>query len=575
MFTITKLVIQNFLPYREKQTLSLTKEGIVRVEGKNLDDPSADSNMVGKSAILDAISWVLYKKTLRGVSGDEVIHRKSGENCRVAVCFESERAPYQAIRYRKHSLHRNGFRLLSGNPLHDISHRHGEETQKTLERILGCSFPVFVNSVVFGGAKPFASLSDAEQKKVLESFLNFEQIDRALKITKGRLSANKERLQETQIEVERQKGKCHTSRANFAHALSDARQAARRREDFQKNIDALYRRVSKLGKASRAGEIKERMARLNRSEQISTRSYDQTSRRVDVLRDTLQRIKQDARYNATCSSCGQAIPRRFIKALRHKESITRRRLEHEQIRCDQLEEKAKEARRKLDAAKENLEEERRRDYQIEILETRIQELKEMQSHISQKEPSVVSYSNSVQRLLRLDRKQAKLIRTIRGLKFWEVGFGNQGIKATIVREALPALNSKLQEYSSKIFGEDVHLKFLPAKTTKAGDERELFHVSYTAKRGGASYLAESTGGRRRVDICVLLVFAWFSRTCNLLLVDELLDGLDNTGRLSVLSILERLRGTVLVISHRKDIKNEIGKVWTVIKRNGQSTVEII
>lgn len=579
MFTITKLVIQNFLPYREKQTLTLSREGIVRVEGKNLDDPSADSNMVGKSAILDAICWVLYKKTLRGVTGNEVVHRKTGKDCRVAIYFYSEGVHYQAVRYRKHTIRRNDFRLLSGNPLHDISHRHGEETQKALERILGCSFSVFVNSVVFGGAKPFASLSDAEQKKVLESFLNFEQIDRALKVTKGEIHDGKARLQESQIKVEREKGSCNTYRANYLNALSSTRQAVKRRRDYQKNIDDLYQRLSKLRKHSSPSQ--RGADRANAAAAKESQNLDESSGRFDFLRRTLQASRDDLKRARTlasyCNNCGQLVSHkartRYLHKLQHKCDLIAEKLERAQSVYRKSLKAAEKADRRVEDFKEDFEKERRRDFQVEILESRIVELREMQSHISQKEPSIEDYSNSVKKFLRTAYRWRRLEVLLRGLKFWEVGFGNQGIKAKIVRESLPALNSKLKEYSSKVFGEDVHLKFLPSKQTKSGDERELFHVSYTAQRGGASYLAESTGGRRRVDICVLLVFAWFSRTCNLLLVDELLDGLDNTGRTSVLSILGRLRGTVLVISHRKDIKNEIGKVWTVTKEGECSRIQ--
>ena len=73
-----------------------------------------------------------------------------------------------------------------------------------------------------------------------------------------------------------------------------------------------------------------------------------------------------------------------------------------------------------------------------------------------------------------------------------------------------------------------------------------------------------------MDICVLLCFAWLSRTADILLIDELLDGLDETGRETVLGILAELRGTVLVISHRRELRARIGKVWTIEKRGGFS-----
>ena len=159
------------------------------------------------------------------------------------------------------------------------------------------------------------------------------------------------------------------------------------------------------------------------------------------------------------------------------------------------------------------------------------------------------------------------------MAFWEVGFGNRGVKTLIMKQLLPSLNQKLKEYGQEIFQSKVELEFRLNKKTKRGDNRELLHLHYQSKRNSPSYVGESSGGRRRVDICVLLVFAWLARVSNLLLVDELLDGLDDAGRESVLAILARQRGTILVISHERDLKSKIGKVWTVTKQDGASTLE--
>lgn len=184
------------------------------------------------------------------------------------------------------------------------------------------------------------------------------------------------------------------------------------------------------------------------------------------------------------------------------------------------------------------------------------------------------YGRALSRYLVQSQKKVELQKKIKALEFWRIGFGNSGVKTLVLREVLPSMNKKLKEYSEHMFQTPVELEFRANKQTKKGADRELFHLHYKSRFNSASYLGESTGGRRRIDICVLLVFSWLARAANILLVDELLDGLDDAGRESVLHILAQQRGTVLVISHERELKNRIGKVWTVTKKNGVSRLEM-
>jgi len=185
----------------------------------------------------------------------------------------------------------------------------------------------------------------------------------------------------------------------------------------------------------------------------------------------------------------------------------------------------------------------------------------------------LKYSKSMSRFLVSQFEKKSLDQRIKDLQFWVAGFGNQGVKALVVREALPAMNKKLNEYAQEIYNGTVEMKFEPTRRTKSGEERELFHLRYKSKFGSSSYDGESTGGRKRVDVCILLVFSWISSVCNILLVDELLDSIDSSGREAILRILSGLRGTVLVVTHEKELKAKFEKVWTVVKRKGVSHLE--
>lgn len=582
MIEFRRLMMHNFMSYRGTQVVPLSKQGIVRIEGRNLDE-NADSNMAGKSTIIEALVWCLYGRTIRGLKHDGVVNRFVRNNCFVHAVFHIAGKTYSVRRYRKHKKQGNRLRVWAQGSL--ISHRHEAETQSRLESLLGCDLQAFSNSVVFGGVRAFASMSDAEQKKILESFLHFDKFDAALKRTKDGIAESQENLASIRVEVEKERGEANrlrerldTLRESETIFLEKARKEVRKAraaldelskpekislEEVNAAEEKLERRISKLSAAKeKSRELKHRLRGL--------------TERVNNRRKMIGK---------PCPACGQDVSDDSLSSL--LKHIRRDRLILVENRCEllrtigKLETRTEYGRRRLKRLRKlqagmiayiDRREELEGRYRNCTSEYR--KLLSSSSSLSIRAAKTsIQYSRAVSRMLVSVRKISMLEGHIKDLEFWETGFGNKGIKSLIIREALPSLNSKLKEYTDRIFGGSAELLFVPTKETQSGGERELFNVRYSARRGGSSYLSESTGGRRRVDICILLVFSWLSRTSNLLLIDELLDGLDETGRNTVLDILSTLRGTILTITHKKDLKSQIGKVWTITKKNGVSRLE--
>jgi DNA repair exonuclease SbcCD ATPase subunit len=555
--------MRNFMVYA-RQTVYLENQGVIRIEGRNLDDPSAESNMVGKSTIIEAICWVLFEKTIRGLRDDSIISSFAGKNCLVSFSFNSDKSNFRVTRYRKHFHYHNGLRLFQNGQ--ELTYRHKAETQKKLEEV--CQFLdyiTFLNSVIFGGAKSFASMSDAEQKKILESFLHFELVDSALVRTKQRLASASETLQSLELKIEEQRGTVREFKAKIKSADEFEARVEEERAQIKTELANLGRAKSWASKIKQAEKITESLQR----------KYIAAKEKSTLLGNGLSKMKEllknkKALIGNPCPICGAIVRRRTLGAyLRHlkaefkehrrKLKITNRRVSQYNGRYIWSLAELKRLETKQNTQRDSI---ARRI----TLEERLAGL----LGITDRSSDDYEYSKSVSQLLIMLRQKAKLEREQKDLEFWTIGFGNTGIKSIIIKKALPWLNNKLSEYASQIFGEPTNLRFSASKGLKSGEERELFHVEYGNNTG---YIGESSGGRKRIDICVLLTFASLSRVSNLLLVDELLDGLDSIGREIVLEILASLRGTVICISHSKDVKSHIGKVWTVVKKNGVSKLE--
>ena len=74
-----KLTIQNFMSIRNI-VLDLQDRGLVLIKGKNCDNPDLNNNGSGKSSMIEAIVYALYGRTLRGVRGDAIVHKKPKKN---------------------------------------------------------------------------------------------------------------------------------------------------------------------------------------------------------------------------------------------------------------------------------------------------------------------------------------------------------------------------------------------------------------------------------------------------------------------------------------------------------------
>lgn len=542
--------------------------------------------MAGKSSIMEALVWCLFGKLLRGLErADDVVNRKARRDCSVFVSFLGSGSTFSVQRYRKHQKFQNRLRLFRGEQ--PLSFRHEADTQKKLEEILGCDFSAFVNSTVFGGfdgsRKQFAKLTDAEQKKVLDSFLKFEKFELALKRTKRILADSRELCTKTQLEIEKQRGVVLSLKERVSTLKASVRIFRERASEDRRK---LRKRLAQL-KLPKITVTEEMAEKANEEWQDLVSQVSSLEVKLHAGRKKLAEIDYQIRdrkglEGKRCPFCKAVITTRTIKQFRLHVKVDRskivdrlriltvklhrknRRLKHGRERLKRLTEKRRTELSDLTIIKGKREE----------LETRLERMVAPTPFSTEIESSSIDYSRATSRLLVSEYKNQSLIARIKDLEFWERGFGNKGVKTLIVREALPSMNNKLSEYAHEILDPGVEIEFKPSKQNSKGEARELFYLHYRSPRNANTYLGESSGGRRRIDICVLLVFSWMARICNLLLVDELLDGLDDTGRETVLDILSRRGGTVLIITHERELKSKLEKVWTVRKKKGISKIEV-
>ena len=94
--------MRNFISIgNQLQEVSLSRDGLTLILGENLDVGGASSrNGVGKSSLLQAISFGLYGIPLSNIKKDNLVNSTNGKNMVVNIEFEKDGNKYRLERGR-------------------------------------------------------------------------------------------------------------------------------------------------------------------------------------------------------------------------------------------------------------------------------------------------------------------------------------------------------------------------------------------------------------------------------------------------------------------------------------------
>lgn len=178
-----ELKLSNFLSYgADPQILDFTQFHVACLSGKNGQ---------GKSALLDAITWVLWgeaRKSSGGHKPDDELLRIGARRMQVELVFDVESVRYRVMRaYSRSATGKTSkaemeIQVLDaeggeGRPVTQSSIR---ESQHYLNEILGLDYHTFINSAFLlqGRSDEFTKKKPSERKDILGRILNLSKYDR-------------------------------------------------------------------------------------------------------------------------------------------------------------------------------------------------------------------------------------------------------------------------------------------------------------------------------------------------------------------------------------------------------------
>lgn len=173
-----QLTIKNFLSYGdEPQTIHLDINSIISFTGNNGH---------GKSALLEAITWALWGQARRGQGvskSDDMIMHLGSQSMFVTLEIRVKNDHYKIHRTceKKHNRIFTGLELYSchDNTQTNLSSSHQKDTQLLIEKIIGISYDMFINTVYLkqGSSNEFSKKTAKERKDILCSILKIDQIE--------------------------------------------------------------------------------------------------------------------------------------------------------------------------------------------------------------------------------------------------------------------------------------------------------------------------------------------------------------------------------------------------------------
>lgn len=579
---IKNVTMKNFLSCGNvTQTVELDKNGLCLVLGDNVDmGGNGSRNGVGKSTILQAISFGLYGQSLTNIRVNNLVNNINQKNMMVSVEFDRDGKSYRIERGRKPNFFRY---IVDGKNIDEVTDdAQGEsrETQKEIDKVLGMSHTLFKHIVALNTyVEPFLNMGAGKQREIIEELLTITMLSQ-------KAENLKEMIRTTKTEIEQEELRIRTVKQGNDRIRSTMEEISRKADAWdikhQDMLNDLVLAIENLEKMDIESELQAHrdLASYNQLVTMRTqlsRDLSAKTRHLNMLKSQLSTLvtNYDKASNHECPMCGQGI--------------------HDQQHLDikkGLEEKIVE----IDAGVASEETEiRTLQGELALVEESLGTI-EKPTTVYRDLEQALNHRNTLDQLVRELEKEAAAINPYRDQKhslsgsMQEISYDhlNELIKARdhqeflfklltnkdsfirkrIIDQNLAYLNMRLGDYLEKIG--------LPHQVRFIND----LSVEISLRGQDLDFDQLSRGERTRL----ILALSWafrdiFENTMspiNLFFVDELLDsGLDQQGlegSMEVLKKMERERNkNIFVISHREELVNRVGAVLTVIKEGGFTT----
>ena len=523
---INEVEISNFYSIKNIKLAFDQHKGITLIEGNNKD--TGGSNGSGKSALIEAVVWGLFGRTIRKSTEEAMINNQERKNLVVKIRVNDD---YVIERGKKPVF------LKFTHKDKELTKDNATNTQAYIEEILGTNYKVFLASTVFGQQNniEFINSTPDDKRTIIRNFLNLDELFEMRESVKTLKSNFNQGIKGCDVLEQEHKKKINKFEANLGklNLLKD-----------QLQTDALEKAL----KYTLEDIISQERANSNSLQEIS--AIRRKLKELQREKETLVKRMSNSGAVESCRTCGQDLPEVDTKALEK---------EVEEI--------------------------------IKVIDNNLKQVKKLEKHIqeppisSQDYAKVVEYKNlekeaetyeglkkeALEDLQSVLDEKATLMSNYDIMKFWEKAFSESGIVQYVIRNILDHFNAKVNFYLSHLSQGKFFIKF---------DER--LKETITHNNHDVAYISLSGGEKKKISLAVMLglqELLKLSHNCetNIMFFDEVAENLDQDGLEGLYILLSEIKKdkSLFVITHNSYLKSlmDNSKTLTITKRNGISQIK--
>lgn len=531
-------------------------------------------NGAGKSTILDALTFALFGKTFRNINKPQLLNTITRKELVVELEFSVQSNHYKIVRGIKPTV----FEVYCNDNLVNQS-AEMRDYQEVLEKnVLKINYKSFCQVVVLGSASfvPFMQLPASQRRAIIEDLLDLQVFTTMNTLLKEKVQDNTSLIQDNENDRKIVEAKIKMVREHLKEVQSKNEQFIQEKKialaDVEKKIEE-----ARLTKSELSDVIKSKSDYLTNLGSVKNKVEKLKTLRAQMEIKTASLSKEIDFFNNhdNCPTCKQEISSEFSC-----EIVEKRENEIKEVESglSQLANKYEETNAELSKILEI-------DKECDDLRTKashetlkIQMFNDQVRTISKEldEAKKTSKENSDLKVVDLEKDLTNLSNHYnilqedkRVLNAAALLLKDGGIKTRIVNQYIPVINKLINKYLSEF---DLFVEF--------NLDEQFNEVIKSRYRDEFSYASFSEGEKQKIDLAIL--FTWRavaklrnSLSTNLLILDEVFDSsLDGNSAEDLLKILQNISrdSNVFIISHRDTLHDKFENVIKFVKTKSFSRI---
>lgn len=601
MWNLIRVTGKNIFSYNDIDYTFLQNKCTL-IYGKNETDPGTDSNGSGKSTIIELITLLITGATCRDVDKEEFINDESDsmygelfmENKVLKKTLSIKRTFYRGGKSSLVSLMEDG---EVNNNITSVN-----EANKRILELIGISREDLMNYFIIGqgSTHSFFAAGDSEKKEIINRLTNADILYKIIKDNDNR-KQKLEFIEKTDIEtkisnlelkIQNKQDSIEHERNNFA---KDKEERIKSLEEDSKEIDTdIVKNESDLLVLSKQKEDAEKALKACKLGLISNLdkqllSVKESLNDLNEERDDLGQLKSGLNRvideGITCPRCKYKFSPNYdltpneakgelkvleglidknsleIKTIQDKLSVLKKQeLINEEIQ--------KEIRRQNMKLSDISDDKRNKDLKIAKNKTKkaenlkkIEEIKEELKKPSKLNTLKEELAALASQLELLDAKLVEKEAEMEMVNFWKHHLSKKGFLTFLANKAIKSIEG-ITNFYLKRFDTNFSVLINGYTELKSKEIREKIEIFVQNKGLNKKRFGRFSGGEKgRIDLAGIVgIQKLINISCNggglnFLVLDEKFDGLDSSGQHQIISILQNIGITTIVISHRN---NSIG-----------------